>query len=66
MILRVLVTRQGMPARVETDKSSGSPILDDAALETVKGWRFVPARRGNDPVEEWVRVPIVFKLQDMS
>jgi len=66
VILRVLVTRQGMPARVETDKSSGSPILDDAALETVKGWRFVPARRGNDPVEEWVRVPIVFKLQDMS
>ncbi|MBM3202507.1 energy transducer TonB, partial [Candidatus Woesearchaeota archaeon] len=24
--------------------------------------RFVPAKRGDRPVDSWVRVPIVFKL----
>jgi protein TonB len=66
VILRVLVTRQGLPARVETDKSSGSTLLDDAALRAVKGWRFAPARKGLEPIEEWVRVPIVFRLENVS
>jgi protein TonB len=29
----------------------------------VKGWRFVPARRGAQNIEGWVRVPVVFKLE---
>jgi protein TonB len=66
VLLRVLVTPQGLPARVETEKSSGSPLLDEAALRAVKAWRFTPARKGLEAVEEWVRVPIVFRLQDVS
>jgi protein TonB len=61
--VRVLVTPEGLPARVDLEKSSGSMHLDDAAVEAVKGWRFVPARRGNEPVEGWVLVPIVFRLE---
>lgn len=61
--LRVLVARDGQPARVELEKSSGSTHLDNAALETVKGWRFNPARRGAEAVEGWVLVPIVFRLE---
>jgi protein TonB len=61
--VRVLVTPEGLPARVDLEKSSGSMHLDDAAVEAVKGWRFVPARRGTDPVEGWVLVPIVFRLE---
>jgi len=61
--LRVLVTREGLPARVELEKSSGSAQLDQAALETVKTWRFAPARRGAEPVEDTVIVPIVFRLE---
>jgi protein TonB len=47
------------------DKSSGSTLLDDAALSGVKGWRFAPARKGLEPIEEWVRVPIVFRLESV-
>jgi protein TonB len=61
--LRVLVKRDGLPLKVEVEKSSGSSQLDDAARDTVWGWRFVPARQGGDPIESWVRVPVVFRLE---
>jgi protein TonB len=64
--LRVLVSREGLPARVDVEKSSGSPHLDNAAHEAVKGWRFNPARRGTEVVEGWVLVPIVFRLEGPS
>ena len=64
--LRVLVTRDGLPASVTVEKTSGSTHLDSAALETVRTWRFMPARRGAQPVEAWVLVPIVFKLEGVS
>jgi periplasmic protein TonB len=60
--LRVLVTREGLPSRVEIEKSSGSKNLDAAARDSVWGWRFVPARQGTDPIESWVLVPVVFRL----
>jgi periplasmic protein TonB len=64
--LKVLVTRDGFPSRVELEKSSGSTPLDQAALETVKTWRFVPARRGSEAIEDTVIVPIVFRLTRAS
>ena len=64
--LRVLVTREGAPARVTIEQTSGSRHLDTAALEAVKSWRFVPARQGTEPVDAWVLVPIVFRLEDAS
>jgi protein TonB len=64
--LRVLVARDGQPARVDVEKSSGSAQLDAAALEAVRSWRFVPARQGTDAIESWVLVPIVFRLEGSS
>ena len=62
VLLRVLVTAQGTASAVQVQASSGHPRLDEAALETVRQWRFVPAKRGADPMEDWVLVPIVFRL----
>lgn len=64
--LRVLVTREGLASRVAVEKSSGSPHLDAAALEAVKAWRFTPARRGDEVIESWILVPIVFRLEGSS
>lgn len=63
VMLKVLVSAEGTALRVELDQSSGSKSLDGAALDAVKGWRFVPARRGAQNIEAWVRVPVVFKLE---
>ena len=64
--LRVLVTADGIPARVALERSSGSAHLDGAALERVRNWRLRPARQGSAPVESWVIVPIVFRLESAS
>ena len=64
--LRVLIARDGLPTRVELEKSSGSSHLDAAAREAVRTWRFEPARRGAEPVESWHLVPIVFRLEGTS
>ena len=64
--LKVLVTRDGLPNSVALEKTSGSALLDAAALQTVRRWRFVPARVAQDPVDAWVIVPIVFRLEDAS
>ncbi len=66
VVLRVLVTTDGTASRTELDRSSGSATLDGAALEAVRSWRFVPARRGTLNIEDWVRVPVVFRLESWS
>jgi periplasmic protein TonB len=63
VMLRVLVNARGTADTVELRSSSGSSRLDDAAVESVKHWRFVPARQGDQPVAAWVLVPITFSLR---
>ena len=62
--LRVLVTVEGRAAQVAVERSSGFRVLDRAALEAVRDYRFAPARRGNKAIEKWAVVPIVYKLED--
>jgi periplasmic protein TonB len=66
VLLRVVVTREGTAASVNVDRTSGHAALDQAALDAVRKWRFVPARRGADAVESTVVVPIVFELKGVS
>lgn len=63
VLLRVFVDAQGLPARVELRTSSGHERLDQIALDTVRQWKFVPARRGDQAVSAWVLVPISFSLR---
>jgi len=63
VLLRVHVDQQGSPITVTLRTSSGHERLDNIALETVRRWKFVPARRGEEAVSAWVIVPIVFNLR---
>lgn len=62
VLLKVLVSAQGAALSVQIDQGCGHPRLDEAALEAVRQWRFVPSRRGVEAVEGWVVVPISFRL----
>ncbi len=63
VLVRVLVSAEGLVERIELKNSSGSRRLDQAALDAVKQWKFVPARQGELKVSAWVLVPIAFTLQ---
>ena len=63
-LIRAEVSPEGLCLRAELRKGSGSEMLDQAALEAVKKWRFVPAKRGSQAVVAWVEVPITFKLDN--
>jgi protein TonB len=63
VVLRVFVNENGLPEDVQLRSSSGSNRLDTTAHDTVKQWKFVPARRGDTPVGAWVLVPISFSLR---
>ena len=65
VLLRVQVRVDGTVAEIQIAQSSGSALLDDSALQTVRdSWRFIPARLDGVPVESWVEVPIRFILGD--
>lgn len=64
VLVRAEVAASGECLRAELKKSSGAEVLDHAALEAVKKWRFVPAKRGSQAVVAWVEVPITFKLEN--
>ena len=62
-LLRVLISPEGLPKDIQLQASSGYPRLDQAALQTVRKWRFVPAMRGSEALAAWVIVPIRFNLE---
>lgn len=63
VLLRVLVSTEGRADQVLVQTSSGFARLDGSASETVKHWKFVPAKRGTESVPAWVLIPISFKLE---
>lgn len=65
VLLRVFVTGEGLPGKIELSASSGSARLDTAARNAVSRWRFVPAKQDGRNIDAWVVVPIIFKLEGM-
>ncbi len=63
VLVRAHVLADGRCARVLLKETSGYDLLDNAALKTVRRWRFVPARRGDIAIDSWVDVPIAFRLK---
>jgi protein TonB len=64
VVVQVLVNSDGKPENVRLEKSSGSSMLDQAALTAVQNWSFVPARQGNKMISAWVDIPFRFRLLD--
>jgi len=64
VVLNVEVLSEGKAGQVLLSASSGYELLDHAALQTVKTWRFTPAHRAGQPVTQWFLVPIKFSLEN--
>ena len=62
VIVRAEVLPDGKSGQVLLHRSSGFKSLDEAALATVKEWRFKPATENGKNVSQWVNIPITFRL----
>jgi len=61
--LKVLISNEGQSIQIQIANSSGYHSFDQAAVESVKKWRFSPARIGEKNRESWVIVPVTFRLK---
>ena len=64
VLLQVSVSDKGHVTGIHIIRSSGFRVLDIAALNSVKRWRFMPARQGDNNVASSVQVPIRFILNN--
>jgi protein TonB len=62
VLVGVYVGSGGRIEKYRVAQSSGFGDLDDAAVESVLNWQFVPATRDGNPVSDWTAVRIVFQL----
>ena len=62
ILLEVVVKEDGSALNVKLLSSSGSSLLDESALEAVKNWQFIPAKKFGKFVQAKVIVPIEFKI----
>lgn len=62
-LLRLYVRADGAIDSAQVNRSSGSPGLDEAAVDGISSLRFEPARQGSRRVGAWVRLPVQFRLQ---
>ena len=66
VLLKVHVDTQGRPIKVLIKTSSGYRVLDKAAVNAVKQWKFLPAHVGGVPIPSWVQIPVKFVLEDID
>jgi len=63
VVVRVLIGVDGTAQQAEIRSSSGYDRLDQAALATVRSWRYTPGRRNGVAEAMWFNVPINFVLE---
>lgn len=56
------IDAHGKVMQTHLDVSSGSPLLDKAALKAAKRWRFAADRIDGEPVASSVKLPFVFVI----
>jgi len=63
VVVNLIVTKEGTVRDASVFQSSPEDIFDQAALDSVKQWKFDPGRiKGGEAVDTRVRVPIIFEL----
>jgi protein TonB len=63
-IVAAEVLADGSVGRTALAKSSGHDILDDAAQEAIKTWKFAFESEKDEVVPQHVDIPVNFKLKD--
>ena len=60
VLVRVFINRDGSSEKVEIEQSSGFDRLDQAAMDSARKCRFIPAKRNGKPVKTLATIPYTF------
>jgi protein TonB len=60
--IELVIDQRGLVSRLRVVKSI--PGLDEAALNCVKQWRFIPAKKAGLPVESIASAPVTFHITE--
>lgn len=63
VVVRVLIGTDGQASQASVKTSCGFDRLDQASVNTVLKWRYVPGKRGGVPEAMWFDVPVNWVLQ---
>jgi protein TonB len=63
VLLRVQLDADGRVQTVTVLRSSGYPVLDQAAVSQIASWRFKPSLHDGKPQPSTLRVPVKFRLE---
>ncbi len=58
--LQLHIAADGFVDRVDVVRSSGYPLLDQAAVSRLRTWHFTPAMKGGMPVPSIYRIAVTF------
>jgi periplasmic protein TonB len=61
VLLDLVVGTDGLPRDVKVDRGL-TPELEQAAIDTVKQWKFAPATKDGRPVAVLIKVEVNFRL----
>jgi protein TonB len=64
VILEVLVSEDGTPKNCKVLRSL--PLLENAAVDAVKQWKWKPYTINGESIPFWVTVAVTFKLTDVA
>lgn len=62
--VKLLVMEDGTVGEVLLIKPSGSKNFDEEAQKAVRAWKFKPAKKGEAPVRMWMKLAVVFRLNE--
>ncbi len=63
VLLSVSVDSGGRVTSARISQSCGHPILDNAALNAVRTWQFVPAQKNGIALAAQVEIPVGFRME---
>ena len=64
VVLNVCVSLSGLVENLKLEKTSGYQRLDDIAIETVKKWKFIPAKNQDRDINACYLLPVQFILRN--
>ena len=63
-MVRLVLSGRGEVIKAEVKETSGSQLLDEAALSALRQWRFTPGEGTEACTEFTLLVPVRFALKD--